>query len=110
MIRKVIIIAAVLIICGCAGAPETNCNKILNNRERDDCQYNKSMIQASSVLCRDITNDTMKSECIDRIALRLLDYLPCKQQDKQVKKDECESKVSDARRKAREANPDVRLP
>jgi len=104
-------VLAILVICGCAGnQPSTDCDKILKKAERDDCQYNKSMFMMSSVECTNIQNETMKRDCIDQIGVRLLDYIPCKQQDKSSTKDGCEAKVSAARKKAKEANPNIRLP
>jgi hypothetical protein len=105
--------AAIALVCGCA-EPDPNlsrdCNKITNVYDMNVCFYNKSVSKLSSAACTDIMNETMKAECISQVAVRLLDYMPCKQQDKAAKKDACEARVSDARKKAREANPGIKLP
>ncbi|MFH0863225.1 MAG: hypothetical protein V1875_09405 [Candidatus Altiarchaeota archaeon] len=106
-----VIIFAIALMAGCAeNQANFDCDKILKNAEREECTYNKSMIMLSSVECTNIMNETMKKDCIDQIGIRLLDYIPCKQHDKSSAKDNCEGKVSAARKRAKEANPGVRLP
>ena len=95
---------AVVAVSGCehyAQPGKVDCSKIVDKHENDVCLYNKSVFDLNSMTCRDIMDTELRGKCIDEIAVRLLDFYPCRQHDKMAKKDACESLVGDARRATR---------
>jgi hypothetical protein len=105
-------LVAMIMVCGCAENPniQANCDKLAKTAEKDQCFYNRSIGMLSAPVCTDIVNETLKAKCINEVAVRVLDYLACNQHDKMPAKDLCERLVSDARKEAKKANPNIKLP
>ena len=97
---------AAVIISGCVKLTATavDCDKLLDLGDRNECIFNKSINKLDTVSCTNIMNDTMKGDCINQIAIIMLDNYPCRQHDRMSRRDECERKVSEAKRKAKNAN------
>jgi len=105
LLIALIAILAVLFVTGCSlkPTPEVPCDTYDTASQRNECQFNLSVRKLDASGCTDILNDKMRQDCIDEIAIRVLDIYPCRMQDKMVKRDACENKVSEAKRKAKEA-------
>jgi hypothetical protein len=109
---EAVALVAMMFICGCAGNSQLqmDCAKELKPAIKDQCYYNRSVIKSESPMCLDIKNEKMRSDCINEVAVQVLDYMACKQHDKVPARDKCENLVSDARHKAKAANPNIKLP
>ena len=100
-------IAAVLLIVLTAGCvkltpDKVDCDRLVDIEQRNECLYNQSVNNLDTSTCGNIMGMEMRVNCVDDIAVKLLDYYPCRQLDKAIQRDACEAKVSDARRIARE--------
>lgn len=101
--RTLVYLALLVFVLGCTGAPpEVDCNKILDTKASQECVMNQSLAKLDASKCDDILDDEVKTQCIDQIAVKVLEYYPCKFQNTRPKQDACESKVGKARREARD--------
>ncbi len=103
--RADIIISAILIatiISGCTQSTETiDCNIIKDRKDADLCFLNQSIRKYDSSGCDNIMTLETKVECIDGIAIKLLDYNACNAHDYRPNQDRCEVKVGEAKRAIR---------
>jgi hypothetical protein len=106
--RLEIILGTILVVAafaGCASqdsALSIDCKKVKASADRDMCYYNQSIAKTMALSCEDINNENLKTKCVDTIAVNLQDYYTCNRHDQVYKRDACEAKVSEVRRKARE--------
>ena len=88
--------------CTANRAAPVNCYAFTEAADRNPCLFNQSVQRLDIGSCEDITDEKLKEECINGIAISLLDYTPCKRHDRMSKRDACERMVGEAKRKAKE--------
>ena len=93
----------VFLVAGCdhyQKPEDIDCTLILDRDKNMECVYNKSILTGNAGLCRDIMNEKMRDECIDEVAVSLLDHYSCRQHDRMKKRDACQAKVGEAKKRA----------
>lgn len=106
--RWLAVLAMAVLLSGCVSVSQdkaTDCKKIAATQVRDGCLYNTSVRALDPAGCAGITNATVKDACIDDIAVTLLDFDVCAKHETVPRKDACETKVGQAKRKAKGEAP-----
>jgi len=103
-LRYIALLTLMVLVAGCIqlSHPRVDCNKLVDTKQRNECLYNRSIASLDTSSCSNIIGEALRVKCIDEVAVEVLDFYPCKQQDKQYQRDACETKVGEARKVARE--------
>ncbi len=93
-----------LLCAGCISSNPTltaDCSRIIDRNEKGDCAYNKSMLMADAILCKNIPDSDRAKKCVNDVAVKVVAEYPCYQHAKLPDREECERQVAKARRDAR---------
>ncbi len=75
-----------------------DCSKILDSKQANLCLYNQSINKADVNGCKEIMDEKLKADCIDKIAIVIGEFYACRSHEKKSLMDACEIKVGDARK------------
>lgn len=97
MNMRFVVFLSFTLIAGCMQQVEqVDCNRIEDRQESSLCFMNQSLRRLDASICDNILDMEMRAQCIDSIAIELLDYNACGIHDRRPFQDRCENKVGEA--------------